>query len=707
MRRAAWLGRRLSCLPSAKRSTPILAPSQPDLELSLHRRDGDAYSLEMRFGDPTSDVDRTFGGGQPVRFDPVELRQRAGDAVAYGDYLGSLLLADPAGRSFFDQAVAVSQAQAQPLRIRLAIGPSAPELHSLRWETLRLPGAGSPLLTDETLRFSRYLSSLDWRPANLRPEAELRALVVVANPSDLARYRLAEVDVAAEEAAARAGLGPIQTDALAAQGQATLDNLTRRLRDGYDILYLVAHGLLVDGEPWLFLEQADGATDRVPGRELATRIREAQQRPRLVVLASCQSAGAGTDPTPQAAGALSALGPRLAEAGVPAVVAMQGNVSIETAGQFMPVLFEELRRDGVIDRAMAAARGAVRQRPDWWMPVLFMRLRSGRIGYKPGFGDDLQALRKWPALLNNVKSGRCTPILGPGANEWLFGSRRAIAERWAETFDFPMSSSGRESLPQVAQYLAVDQDTNFMREQLVTHLRQEALRRFGDSLPAHLNDASLDELVSAAGALHAGQHETTYRVLASLPLPIYITTNPGNLLADALAAAGRAPVVEICRWSEDLTALPSIYDHEPDYRPTPQRPLVYHLFGRLDVAESVVLTEDDYFDYLIGVTSNNDLIPPAVRRALTDTALLFLGFNLDEWDFRVLFRSLMQREGRNRRSRYAHVAAQIDPEQGQILEPEGARRYLEAYFGDADISIFWGSVDDFSAELASRWKKSL
>lgn len=679
----------------------------PDLELALHRRDGDAYSLEMRFSDPASEVDRTYSSAQPIHFDPVGLRQRAGDAAAYGDLLGSQLLADPAGRSFFDQAVAVSQSQGHPLRIRLAIGPSAPELHSLRWETLRLPNSDSPLLTSETLRFSRFLSSLDWRPASLRPEGELRALVVVANPSDLARYRLEPVDAAAEETIARAGLGSIQTDALATQGQVTLDNIARRLRDGYDIVYLVAHGMLVDGEPWLFLEQPDGATDRVPGRELATRIREAQQRPRLVVLASCQSAGAGVDPTPQAAGALAALGPRLAEAGVPAVIAMQGNVSIETVNQFMPVLFEELRRDGVIDRAIAAARGSVRARPDWWMPVLFMRLRSGRISYKPGFGDDLQGLRKWPALVNNIKSGRCTPILGPGTSEWLFGSRRAIAERWAETFGFPMSASGRESLPQVAQYVAVDQDLYFMRDQLVSHLRQEAVRRFGDLLPPSLHDATLDQLINAAGALYASQHETeTYRVLASLPLPIYITTNPGNLLGEALAAAGREPVIEICRWSEELTTLPSIYDDEPDYRPTPQRPLVYHLFGRLDEAESVVLTEDDYFDYLIGVTSNNDLIPPAVRRALTDTALLFLGFNLDEWDFRVLFRSIMQREGRNRRGRYAHIAAQIDPEQGQILEPEGARRYLEEYFGDADISIFWGSVDDFTAELASRWNKA-
>ena len=70
----------------------------------------------------------------------------------------------------------------------------------------------------------------------------------------------------------------------------------------------------------------------------------------------------------------------------------------------------------------------------------------------------------------------------------------------------------------------------------------------------------------------------------------------------------------------------------------------------------------------------------------------------------MLFRSIMSREGSNRRSKYAHVAAQIDPEGGRISEPEGARRYLESYFGDADISIFWGNVADFGRELGQRFK---
>ena len=90
----------------------------------------------------------------------------------------------------------------------------------------------------------------------------------------------------------------------------------------------------------------------------------------------------------------------------------------------------------------------------------------------------------------------------------------------------------------------------------------------------------------------------------------------------------------------------------------------------------MVLTEDDYFDYLIGVTRNRELIPPAVRRALADTALLFLGFRPGRLG---LPRAVPQHHEpggrRSLRSGYAHVAVQIDPEEGRIPGP-GARAPL-------------------------------
>ena len=133
--------------------------------------------------------------------------------------------------------------------------------------------------------------------------------------------------------------------------------------------------------------------------------------------------------------------------------------------------------------------------------------------------------------------------------------------------------------------------------------------------------------------------------------------------------------------------------------------MIYHLFGHLREPDSLVLTQDDYFDYLIGVTKNKELIPEVVREALANSALLFLGFHLDDWNFRVLFRSLMNQEGRHRRKRYNHIAAQIDPDESRILEPERARHYLESYFFQgAAISIYWGTTEDFVKELLPRWK---
>src|SRR5262249_44334123 len=152
------------------------------------------------------------------------------------------------------------------------------------------------------------------------------------------------------------------------------------------------------------------------------------------------------DGSKTASGTLSALGPRLAEAGIPAVIAMQGNVLLTTIARFMPAFFTELRRDGQIDCAMGVARGmaALEKCPDYWMPVLFMRLRSGRIWYTPGFGaDGGDKYEGWPTIKAAVARQKATPIIGPGVIESLVGSTRSIATQWAEQYHFPLAAYAR------------------------------------------------------------------------------------------------------------------------------------------------------------------------------------------------------------------------------------------------------------------------
>ena len=129
----------------------------------------------------------------------------------------------------------------------------------------------------------------------------------------------------------------------------------------------MCHGYLVNGEPQVVLEHENGSAHVVHGRLLVQRLKELQRLPRLVVLASCQSA-AGDDAGLRDAGAVAALGPQLVEIGVPAVLAMQGNVTMRTVERFIPAFFRGLQRHGRIDQAMTEARAEIRDRADWWAP---------------------------------------------------------------------------------------------------------------------------------------------------------------------------------------------------------------------------------------------------------------------------------------------------------------------------------------------------
>ncbi|WP_129626476.1 CHAT domain-containing protein [Candidatus Oscillochloris fontis] len=683
-----------------------MASGFADLEIGLYRRDAESFTVELRFTRPDDAADIRLSTDRPVlaSFDLPALIALQMDHEAYGRALSGMLFAQPDVLTAFAEARAATAAQDGVLRIRLFLDPSAPELQTIRWETLRDPKDGSLLLTGERVLFSRFLSSNDWGPVRLRPQSELRALVVVANPTDLeSKFRLHPVDVAGEVARARAGMGEtISVTALASDGttRASLDAMITALRDNYDILYIVAHGVLTPkGKPMLFLEGADAQTAPIDGIDLVSRISELRERPRLIVLASCESAAI---PNFSEGGPLNALGPRLARAGIPAVIAMQGKIAMQTIERFMPVFFRELRKDGMIDRAMAVARGTVRDAADHWMPVLYMRLRNGQIWYVPSFSGDSN-LEKWPALIGNIRDGLCTPILGPQMNESLVGPPRHAAEALAEKYRFPMAPDQRDQIPQVAEFLTVNQDAQLPRRELNTYMRNELLKRFGDQLPDLKPDASLEDTFAAVGKLRRSQNPADpYKVLAELPFRIYISAGTDNLLVEALRAAGKDPKVEICRWNERLMRFPSVLDN-PNYTPSPEQPLIFYLFGVTKVPDSLVLTEDDYFDYLIGVTRNKKWIPPVVSDALADSGLLFLGFRLEDWSFRVLFRSVISPEGRQRRSRYANIAGQILPEEGLFLDPERARRYMESYLRGAEISLFWGSIDDFMQELHRKW----
>jgi hypothetical protein len=382
---------------------------------------------------------------------------------------------------------------------------------------------------------------------------------------------------------------------------------------------------------------------------------------------------------------------------------MQGLISMATVETLMPAFFTELLRDGQIDRALAAARSRVRDRDDAWMPALFTRLLGGQLWYTPGFRGN-QGAEVWRRLLQPVAHGKVVPIIGPRLLETAHGGSHETALRLARHHRYPLAEHEWDDLPRVTQYLRVKESRYNVVQAYQDQLLHDLLEQHRDWLPAEdIPPANpkpkLGKLLELVGDHLRKRTTDPHRILAELRAPVYVTTNFDPLLEWALKAHDRTPQQLVTRWR--CQANPVSAGEVTVAAPTDQAPLVYHAFGAFGPSghDGLVLTEDDYFDYLIK-TAEDKLIPDEVQSALVDNSLLFLGFRLTDWHFRVLFRLMMSLPGRDRLKNYCHVAVQLDPDLQTMADAERAKVYLAEYFGaEPNIDIFWGSSEEFLTAL--------
>jgi hypothetical protein len=276
--------------------------------------------------------------------------------------------------------------------------------------------------------------------------------------------------------------------------------------------------------------------------------------------------------------------------------------------------------------------------------------------------------RDWERLLARILDGKCTPFLGAGASVGTLPLGGDVARRWAAEEGYPLEDEF--DLARVAQFVSINGDPMWPKEKICTELRG-------------LGPPDFDR----PGEPHAA--------LAELPISLYVTTNYDDFMIQALRGVGKKPVRELCRWNEFMREMPSVFDGD-GFVPTVDEPVVYHLHGTLDVPESIVLTEDDYLDFLVAVSRREDVLPPQIQGALASTSLLFLGYKLADANFRVLHRGLISRSPPGLRR--VSIAVQIPP-----ADSDTARAYLARYFNAMSVSVYWGDVAEFAQILRDRW----
>ena len=190
-----------------------------------------------------------------------------------------------------------------------------------------------------------------------------------------------------------------------------------------------------------------------------------------------------------------------------------------------------------------------------------------------------------------------------------------------------------------------------------------------------------------------------HNIIASLPLPVYITTNYDDFMIQALQHCGKDPKQELCRWNNMVKDQPSVFESQPEFIPTQANPVVFHLHGHNNVVESIVLTEDDYLEFIVNISRDQSLIPPRIQQAISGASLIFIGYSLDDWSFRVLFRGLIESTESNLRR--ISITVQLPPATRET------QNYMDKYFNWKNLKVYWGTAREFVAELDQRWRDYL
>jgi hypothetical protein len=259
--------------------------------------------------------------------------------------------------------------EGEGLRLALHIDPL--ELMNLPWELV---------FAEEyiglRLRFPvvRHLD-LPEPPQPLLIQPPLRVLVVVSQPLDSRR-----LDTDAELDGIRQALAPLSDQIVVdVLDHATRDELLARLRKGYHVLHFIGHGTFEDSEGYLVLEDLEEQSDHASASLLGQLVIDSSLR--LVVLNACETSVADSTR------AFSGVAHQLVKAGLPAVVAMQLDISDQAAVAFSREFYGALACGWPVDAAVQEGRRGIlsmhgndwHKHVDWAIPTLYMRALDGAL----------------------------------------------------------------------------------------------------------------------------------------------------------------------------------------------------------------------------------------------------------------------------------------------------------------------------------------
>lgn len=352
--------------------------------------------------------------------------------------------------------------------------------------------------------------------------------------------------------------------------------------------------------------------------------------------------------------------------------------------------------------------------------------------------------------ITQIQSGNCTPIISDQlVLEMLFG-KNVIVPKWAEQTKYPLLE--RNSLPSIAQFVSLRKKSSpltakrqylsFLKTEFIAQERKRQKLAQSSPLSTGADDSSAPDLLLDLDMIepqlmhpsvsfsdmvikhlqYKGLEEVANNplaILASFDIKRFFTTSPHLFLEHALSK--KKPHIKGYRWNAHMEGIPEKYNDKAEdytgngkvYKPSVDEPLVYHLFGFDEQPASMVLTEDDYFEFLLEARDNfkevghsssegSGGVPSYVRNAITSGTLLLMGYEIDSWDLRIVLRGLVQqleRDDNNKSVAIQFDSTYLDKNNSRILDPQAYREYLENSFEHIKFNVIWAEPNVFLTEL--------
>jgi SIR2-like domain len=300
----------------------------------------------------------------------------------------------------------------------------------------------------------------------------------------------------------------------------------------------------------------------------------------------------------------------------------------------------------------------------------------------------------WTLIVKRIEDRDCVPFLGAGVNSgtdhWEgLPSGAAVALRLAEDL------TGRkfrtlEEVVEVTSHVSLEE----LRD--LTRVGLQDLARVSLHVQQTLDQPYLMDRLREVIRDRDRTPPPLLDVLARLDLKLIVTSNYDRLMERALDAAGteflpvhqptggfderdhRAALEDLADWGERLT----LYKIHGTF-----------LDGEAGVDDAMtcrpIVTEEDYIEFLTVAAIENRGVPNVITKDMVTSTLLFLGYSLEDWDFRTIFKGLI--EALSPHHQRQSFALQKDP-------PDFWVRFWQA----KGVDIYNVDLHEFALELGER-----